>query len=108
MLKSYFIRGLKPDLRHDVKLLRPSDVHKAIALAFQLDAKLADPKVQSFPRNSNSSTSIFTNPKSLLLLPGNSLSSNTNSRASTMRKISFEELQDRRKKGLCYSCPKNG
>ncbi|XP_068329703.1 uncharacterized protein [Pyrus communis] len=104
MLRSCFIRGLIPELRHDVKLLRPSDVHEAIALAFQLDIKLSDTKVRNFSRNSASSFSNVTTSKSVPLFCGNNSSSST-SRASNVRKMSFEELQDRRKKGLCYSCP---
>nr|XP_028964667.1 uncharacterized protein LOC108169704 [Malus domestica] len=104
MLRGCFIGGLKPELRHDVKLLRPSDVHEAIALAFQVDIKLSDTKVRNFSRNSVSSFSNATNSKSVPLLSGSNFSSST-SRASNMRKMSFEEIQDRRKKGLCYSCP---
>ncbi|XP_048429391.1 uncharacterized protein LOC125472242 [Pyrus x bretschneideri] len=105
MLRSCFIGGLKSEVRHDVKLLRPSDVHEAIALAFQVDAKLADIKVRNFSKNPNSFSSNFTNQKSSPLLISHSSSSSTNSKPSNVRKMSFEELQDRRKKGLCYSCP---
>ncbi|KAM2035040.1 hypothetical protein ACFX16_038184 [Malus domestica] len=41
LLKSYFIGGLKPEICHDVKILRPFDVHEAIAYSQQVDAKLA-------------------------------------------------------------------
>ncbi|KAM1909999.1 hypothetical protein ACFX13_038691 [Malus domestica] len=41
LLKSYFIEGLKPEICHDVKILRPFDVHEAIAYSQQVDAKLA-------------------------------------------------------------------
>lgn len=106
MLKSYFIGGLKSEVRHDVKLFRPSDVHEAIALAFQVDAKLADSNVRNFSKNSNSFSSNFPNHKSSPLLVSHRTSSSTNSKASNVRKMYFEELQYRRKKGLCYSCPK--
>ncbi|KAM1679424.1 hypothetical protein TB1_038665 [Malus domestica] len=44
LLKSCFLGGLKRELKYDVKLLRPSDVHDAISIALQLDAKLCDLK----------------------------------------------------------------
>ncbi|XP_038678371.1 uncharacterized protein LOC119979813 [Tripterygium wilfordii] len=40
VLKSYFLGGLKPELRYDVKLLKPETIHDAIAIAVQLYAKL--------------------------------------------------------------------
>ncbi|XP_070681796.1 uncharacterized protein [Malus domestica] len=104
MLRGCFIGCLKPELHHDVKLLHPSNVHEAIALAFQFDIKLSDTKVRNFSRNSASSFSNVTNSNYVPLLYGKYSSSST-SRASNARKMSFEELQDSRKKGLCYSCP---
>ena len=47
LLKSCFIGGLKRDLKYDVKLLKPTSVHDAIALAVQIDAKLMDLKIMS-------------------------------------------------------------
>lgn len=105
MLRRCFIGGLRSEVRHDVELLHPSDVHEAIALAFQVDAKLTDPKVRNSSKNSNSFFNNFTNKKSSPLLISHSSSSSKNSKASNVRKMSFEELQDRRKKGMCYSCP---
>ncbi|CAL9017714.1 unnamed protein product, partial [Prunus brigantina] len=40
ILRSCFIGGLKKELRHDVKLLRPTSVQDACALASQLNASL--------------------------------------------------------------------
>lgn len=46
LLKSCFDRGLKPELKHDVKLLKPRDVLEASAFAQQIDSKLTDLKVK--------------------------------------------------------------
>lgn len=52
LLKCCFIGGLKPKLRHDVKILKPKDVMETSAFAQQLDAKLANLKVKTFPKPS--------------------------------------------------------
>ena len=56
LLKSCFLRGLKKELRFNVKLLRPNTVHEAISLALQIEAKHNELKIpapkQSFtPKN---------------------------------------------------------
>lgn len=50
LLKSCFIGGWKPKIRHDVKILRPFNVHEAIAYSQQVDAKLKELNVRSFSR----------------------------------------------------------
>lgn len=47
LLKSFFLGGLKCELKYDVKLLKPANVHEAIAIATQLDTKLAELKLPS-------------------------------------------------------------
>lgn len=41
LLKSCFLGGLKHELKYDIKLLKPTNVHDAIAIAIQLDTKLS-------------------------------------------------------------------
>lgn len=47
LLRSCFIGGLKPELRHDVKLLKPKDVLEAVAYAQQVAAKIIELKLKS-------------------------------------------------------------
>lgn len=62
LLKSCFIGGLKPEIHHDVKLLRPSDVHETIAYSQQVDAKLTKLKVRSFSRSPCSASNSMSTP----------------------------------------------
>lgn len=52
LLRSCFIGGLKSKLRHDFKILKPKDVLAATAYAQQIDARLFELKVKSFPHSS--------------------------------------------------------
>ena len=52
LLRSCFIGGLKSELHHDVKILKPKDVIEATAYAQQIDSKLSELKVKSFPHSS--------------------------------------------------------
>ncbi|CAN6701100.1 unnamed protein product [Malus baccata var. baccata] len=45
LLKSCFLEGLKCELKFDVKLLKPANVHEAIVIAGQLDSKLTKLRV---------------------------------------------------------------
>ena len=88
LLKSYFIGGLRKEIRHDVKLLRPVDVHDATALAQQVDAKLSDLKVGSFHVSKNVS------------LPTPSLIPKPNN----FKRLTPEEIQYKRQNNLCFHC----
>lgn len=54
LLKLCFIGGLKLELRHDVKLLKPKNVLEVAVFAHQIVAKLIDLKVKSKPSFSQS------------------------------------------------------
>lgn len=47
-LKSCFSGDLKCELKYDVKLFRPANVHEAIAIFVQLDEKLAELKTTTY------------------------------------------------------------
>lgn len=99
LLKCYFVRGLKPEIRHDVKLHKPFDVHEAIVYAQQVDAKLNELKVRNFSKPFSTSHS---RPNSLLdftTVPKKEFPKHDN-----FRRLTAEEIQFRRKNRLCYSC----
>lgn len=56
LLKYCFISGLKAELRHDVKILKPKNVLEATAYAQHIDAKLSDLKVKPFSHSFGTST----------------------------------------------------
>ncbi|CAN6583033.1 unnamed protein product [Malus baccata var. baccata] len=59
LLRSCFLGGLKKELRYDVKLLKPANVHEAIAIAVQLDSKLTE--LKSVPSRTNTTSKPFSN-----------------------------------------------
>lgn len=99
LLKSCFIRGLKTELRHDVKILKPQDVLEANAYAQQLDAKLSDLKVKPFSRSFVSNP--VKNPLNAINItpPAEIRPKNDN-----IRKMTSEEVEFGRKNGLCFHC----
>ncbi|KAM1099121.1 hypothetical protein TB2_038155 [Malus domestica] len=93
LLKSCFLGGLKRELKYDVKLLRPSDVHDAISTALQIDAKLCDLK--------NGYTKPFTQSRVLhtLTTPHTTLSVKPSN--FTVKRLTPEEIQRKMEKGEC-------
>lgn len=61
LLKSCFLGGLKRELKFDMKLHKPANVHEAIIIAVQLDTKLAELK-STFPRAPNAVKPVTTTP----------------------------------------------
>lgn len=99
LIKSCFIGGLKAELRHDVKILKPKDVLEAIAYAQQLDAKLSYLKFKTFSHP-------YANPSIRAPLhnvsnthPGEIKLKNDNVRRLTPEEVEF----CRKKNGLCVS-----
>ncbi|KAM2104973.1 hypothetical protein ACFX1R_015519 [Malus domestica] len=101
LLKSCFIGGLKPEIRHDVKILKPFDVHEAIAYSQQVDAKLAELKVRSFPRNYSSAPQFKPPPLSDIT---NTPKLEHSSRSEQFRRLTAAEIKFRRKNKLCFNC----
>ncbi|XP_068328267.1 uncharacterized protein [Pyrus communis] len=99
-LKSCFIRGLNPEIRHDVKILRPFDVYEAIAYSQQVDAKLADLKVRSFSRSLHSASQF--KPTQLSDIT-NTPKTEHSSRNESFRRLTAAEIEFRRKNRLCFN-----
>ncbi|XP_070682351.1 uncharacterized protein [Malus domestica] len=88
--------GLKKELRYDVKLLKPANVHKAIAIAVQLDTKLIELKSVS-SRNYTASK-----PFSTIVPPSSHTVPHTSNLA--IKKLTPEEIQRKRARGECWFC----
>ena len=101
ILKSCFIGGLKPEIRHDVKLLRPFDVHEAIAYSQQVDAKLSELKVKSFSRTPFPASQFKPPPLSDIT---NVPKPESSSRHDNFRRLTAAEIEFRRKNRLCFNC----
>ena len=98
LLKSCFVGGLKPELRHDVKILRPRDVLEASAFAQQLDAKLTNLKVKLYPKTSSVQPTFRS--------PLQTINSTTNyenrAKPNNVRRLTPEEVDHCRRNRLCF------
>ncbi|CAB4286472.1 unnamed protein product [Prunus armeniaca] len=97
---SCFVGGLKEELKHDVKLLRPATVHEAMNFAHEVDAKLQKLRYAHSAGNSKSR---------LPLLPiQNDLVSAKNEvvprKDMPVKKLTPEEIQYKRQNNLCFYC----
>lgn len=90
LLKSCFIGGLRKELKFDVKLLKPVNVHEAISIALQLDTKLTELKTPTLKSTVTSKPSTTTTPHPF---PVNRQG------AYPVKKLSPDEIQKKRERG---------
>lgn len=93
LLKSCFLGGLKRELKFDVKLFKPSNVHDFIALALQLDAKLSELKPPASKLVTHPRATPTPAPHASLLRP--------KPFALPFKKPTPEEVQQKKEKGEC-------
>ncbi|KAM2966317.1 hypothetical protein FF1_026743 [Malus domestica] len=79
-----------------LRLLRPSDVHDAISIALQLDAKLCDLK--------NGYTKPFPQPRVLHTPTTPPITSSVKPSNFTVKRLTPVEIQRKREKGECWFC----
>ncbi|VFQ60849.1 unnamed protein product [Cuscuta campestris] len=110
-LLSLFHAGLKPHLRHEIALLKPTTLSSSFALARELEAKhttllqLVSPRPQSW--NSSLPPRVFPAPtrpstqedKAATPTPIGEVGGST-----PVRRLPRAERLERRAKGLCYNC----
>lgn len=101
LLKSCFIGQLKPELRHDVKILKPETVLDATAYAQQVDAKLSKLKVRSLSILPAPSKLNRQNPFQNIT---NTTPPESKPKVKNVRKLTPEEVEFCRKNGLCFHC----
>jgi hypothetical protein len=95
-----FLGGLKADISADVRKFKPRTLRETIELARMREDELAHSKKSPFAETyrynskpawgSNTTTTVS--------------SSSKNSALPAVKKISWEEMQKRREKGLCFNC----
>jgi hypothetical protein len=97
---SCFISGLKPAVRREVLAFQPATLTQAISLAKLQEEKLPDlPNRSSFSPKSHAPAS-SSNPPSFKP----TMSVTPPKPQTPIKRLSPEELQARRDKGLCYNC----
>lgn len=111
-LTSCFISGLRPDIRHEVKVFRPSSLAQAIGLARLQEAKVTDRRSVNRSYQS-SSVGISPSQSAVHSKPSNSTPVSTHSETTLntpinshypVRRLSPAEVQRRRQNGLCFTC----
>ncbi|MCI28480.1 hypothetical protein A2U01_0049681, partial [Trifolium medium] len=99
---SCFVSGLKPAIRREVLAFQPVTLTQAISLAKLQEEKFAD-RVSHPPRSTTFTNSSTTNPNSSSSFKP-TLSVNPPKPQTAVKRLSPDELQARREKGLCYNC----
>ncbi|CAL8175631.1 unnamed protein product [Prunus armeniaca] len=97
---SYFVGGLREELKHDVKLLRPATVHEAMNFAHEMDAKLQKLRYAHYAGISKSILPLLPIQNDLVpakneIVPRKDM---------LVRKLTPEEIQYKRQNNLCFYC----
>jgi hypothetical protein len=105
---SCFVSGLKPEIRREVLAFQPISLSHAISLAKLQEEKLNDLPTQPPPRRP---TTHFPPPNALTTtkppfrtFPPPLQPTTPPQTATPIKRLSPQELQARREKGLCYNC----
>ena len=78
-----FMGGLEPEIAEGIRMFKPKTLKEAISLARMMDDHLSRQK-KTVPMSSTTSSIINS--------------------SSTMKRLSWEEMQKRRTQGLCFNC----
>lgn len=97
LLKSCFIGGLKLELRHDAKILKPKDVLEATVYAQQLDAKLLDLKVKTLSRSYG-----VTSMRTPFYNVSNTHAGDVKNKPDNVCRLTPKGVEFCRKNGLCF------
>ncbi|XP_077223879.1 uncharacterized protein LOC143857336 [Tasmannia lanceolata] len=118
-LKSRFVSGLKPEIRREVIAHQPYGLHQAIGLARLQEDKIAESRLMNRQWTSKIGTqssilgpspnfSTQQNPQNfstnLSAFKPSTSNSNPTSQTIPNKRLSFAEMQQRREKGLCFTC----
>ncbi|GAU35886.1 hypothetical protein TSUD_383780 [Trifolium subterraneum] len=107
---SCFVSGLKPEIRREVQAFQPFSLTQAISLAKLQEDKVNDRNNSSQTRKPSGSAPTAPSSSTLTQPPFKPFQNsppqpNTPPKTSTpIKRLSPQELQTRREKGLCYNC----
>ncbi|KAL4558785.1 hypothetical protein LXL04_036987 [Taraxacum kok-saghyz] len=102
-----FIKGLKPNIRNELRIWAPQDLGRAMDLAQQIEEKNRSIRNSGFGALGYRPTQSLTRPTSNLNQSGNTgvIPGNTYRRGQgTDRPLTEAQIQDKRARGLCYKC----
>ncbi|KAL4588357.1 hypothetical protein LXL04_001241 [Taraxacum kok-saghyz] len=102
-----FIKGLKPNIRNELRTWAPQDLGRAMDLAQQIEEKNRSIRSSGFGALGYRPTQSLTRPISNLNQNGNTgmVPGNTYRRGQgTDRPLTEAHIQDKRARGLCYKC----
>ncbi|KAL4589299.1 hypothetical protein LXL04_002205 [Taraxacum kok-saghyz] len=86
-----FIKGLKPNIRNELKIWAPQDLGRAMDLAQQIEEKNRSIRSSGFGALGYRPTQLLNRPPS-------------NLRQGIDRPLTEAQIQDKRARGLCYKC----
>ncbi|KAJ4980355.1 hypothetical protein NE237_031192 [Protea cynaroides] len=101
--KSYFISGLKPEIRRKVVAHQPITLHHAIGLARLQEDRINETKLGGrtwIPKPEISNSILGTKPITTILPPATTVPPNR----LPIKKLTTTEIQQKREKGLCFNC----
>ena len=106
---SQFINGLENSIKAEVRLLNPVTLEEAMELAVRIEVKNAVITKEKSLHGSRKSTSSFTSGKGVFgstnsVNMSNSIVNSSNKTGSEFRRLSDQEVQQKRALGLCYRC----
>jgi len=97
-----FTGGLLPPLSHAIRIHNPETLATAMSLARQVELMEAERPVQPLPRAPPRAT--LPAPPPLLALPAPPAAAQQGRGAGNSRRLTPEEMADRRRQGLCFNC----
>lgn len=80
--------GLKPELADGIRMFKPKSLKEAISLA-----RMKDDQIHKQSKGSHQNTQSMTDSASSVI-----------NHASSMKRLSWDEMQRRRAQGLCFNC----
>ncbi|XP_061372918.1 uncharacterized protein LOC133315333 [Gastrolobium bilobum] len=100
--RALFMAGLKPNIRRQVLIQRPQDVHAAFSLAKIYEDQHTDSNTGYKAHGQTTPHPPFTQNPSVS--QSNSTKYPSTTSPLPIKRLSPEEIQRKREKGLCYSC----
>ncbi|XP_061352586.1 uncharacterized protein LOC133297454 [Gastrolobium bilobum] len=108
LLMTFFVAGLQSDLQGAVQLRWPTTLHQAMQLAIAYDnhhcelrSSLTTPQRKFFPKTNFADKVVSS---SSPIASQNSALSTTATESLPIKKLSSDQLRQRRELGLCYTC----
>nr|KYP43838.1 Retrotransposable element Tf2 [Cajanus cajan] len=107
-LLNCFLSGLSPPIERELKILKPGTLTQAIGMAKLVEEKLSDTKPKfsrpHLPTSTPSHHIQASNSTKLPAPPDPTQTTSTTTPKIPIKKLSMQQMQERRALGLCYNC----